>query len=154
EDLYHALNIVPVLVPPLRKRTDDIALLAEHFRRFFTRKAGSDVLAIAPACLAVLQNYEWPGNVRELQILVERAVWLCRTGGVLEPAHLGFPSLSPALTPPAASGEEADDLGAVEKLHIFAVLTRCNWNRTHAAKRLGISIRTLRNKLKVYKSDD
>jgi DNA-binding NtrC family response regulator len=154
EDLFQAFNSVPVYVPPLRKRPDDIALLFDHFRRSFARKFGTDAPAVSPACLAALQHYEWPGNVRELQILVERAVLLCRNGAVLEPAHFGLPASSPAMTPTFASGEEADDLGVVEKKHIFAVLTRCHGNRTHAAKRLGISIRTLRNKLKAYRAND
>jgi DNA-binding NtrC family response regulator len=155
EDLFHALSIVPVLVPPLREHKEDIALLVEHFRQIFTRKHGVEVLAISPACLSALQHYDWPGNVRELQNIIERAVILCRGGGILEPAHLGLSGASTAAaTFRSASGGETDDLGEVEKKHIFAVLTQCNWNRTHAAKLLGISIRTLRNKLKEYKTGD
>jgi DNA-binding NtrC family response regulator len=154
EDLFHALSIVPVTVPPLREHKEDIALLVDHFRKTFARKHGIEVLALSPACLSALQNYDWPGNVRELQNLIERAVILCRGGGILEPAHLGFSGVSTTAPQSSVAGDEADDLGEVEKKHIFAVLTQCNWNRTHASKRLGISIRTLRNKLKEYKAGD
>jgi two-component system, NtrC family, response regulator AtoC len=157
EDLFLRLNIVPINVPPLRERKGDLLVLAEHFRQVYARKHGSRVLAISPACLSALQQQGWPGNVRELQHTIERAVIAARAAEILEPFHLDFVTGSaPALGAAAPSpllGSERDDLDEIEKRHIFAVLEKCHGNRTHAARRLGISIRTLRNKLKEYRAD-
>lgn len=162
QDLYFRLNVVPIHVPPLRDRREDIPFLAEQFMHRFTRKHGVKVGGISPACLAVLQAHDWPGNVRELQNVVERAVILCPDGGDLQSAHLGLvgPSVSsPAPKPsglPSLAPVEADSprellsLDEIEKRHILLTLERCGNNRTHAAKSLGVSIRTLRNKLHEY----
>ena len=150
EDLYLALNIVPIIVPPLRDRKDDIPLLVEHFRQRFSRQRGIETLALSPACLNVLQNYSWPGNVRELQSTVERAVLLSE--GALHPEHFGISVPSQAeSSADSPETEQSESLAEIEKQHIFAVLDKCDGNRTHAAMRLGISIRTLRNKLRDYK---
>ncbi len=158
EDLYLRLNIVPVAIPPLRERKSDIPLLAEHFRQRFIRKHGSSALAISPECLAALQRHSWPGNVRELKNVIERAVMACVAGNVLEPVHLDslVGRASTAATPvaPAPVVEVPDDLGEVEKRHILAIVQKYGGNRTHAARQLGISIRTLRNKLKEYRTAD
>jgi DNA-binding NtrC family response regulator len=153
EDLFLRLNIVPVTVPTLRDRKADIPLLAEHFRVRYARKHGVNALAISPACLAALQNYDWPGNVRELQNVIERAVLLCRAGGLLEPSHLdaSISAGAPETDAPPLLASETETLDALEKKHILAVLEKCGGNRTRAAVRLGISIRTLRNKLHEYR---
>jgi DNA-binding NtrC family response regulator len=161
QDLYFRLNVVPIYVEPLRNHKEDITLLAEHFRQRFARKHGVEVHGISSACMSTLVAHDWPGNVREMQNVLERAVILCSEGNVLEPAHLGITSVGvPALT--AGSGGAAAALSAVggnqdvgtlaemEKRHILTALERCNGNRTHAAKMLDISIRTLRNKLNEY----
>src|SRR5687767_13860211 len=90
QDLYFRLNVVPILVAPLRERKSDIPMLADQFRQRFARKHGVDVLGISQSCLAALQEHSWPGNVRELQNVIERAVILCSEGGILEASHLGF----------------------------------------------------------------
>ncbi|MBE0539880.1 MAG: sigma-54-dependent Fis family transcriptional regulator [Verrucomicrobia bacterium] len=164
QDLYFRLNVVPIYVPPLRERREDIAFLAGQFMQRFTRKHGVKVGAISPACLAALQAHNWPGNVRELQNVVERAVILCPDGEDLQVAQLGLvaPPVS-APTPLVSAGNEAPlgtakadgsdgllSLGELEKQHILRTLERCGNNRTHAAKSLDISIRTLRNKLNEY----
>ena len=156
EDLFWALHIVPIVLPPLRERPGDIPLLAEHFRKRLDREHGTEVLALSPAALAFLQAQAWPGNVRELESVMERAVLLCQKG-VLQPEHLGGGSEAcldgPEEDPPARNQEDGGEtLAEVEKRHIYEVLKRCDDNRTHAAERLGISIRTLRNKLKEYRS--
>src|SRR5437667_818246 len=87
QDLFFRLNVVPIHVPPLRSRKQDISLLAEQFVRRFARKHGVEVLGMSHACLKAFENHAWPGNVRELQNVIERAVILCSDGGVLEPAH-------------------------------------------------------------------
>ena len=141
------------------------AAMADQFRQRFARKHGIEVHGISNACSAALQKHDWPGNVRELQNVVERGVILCNEGGILEPAHLGlgqtaalsaaFPSSS-AATSRATNGFGSEDSGdfpplsEVEKRHILAALEQSKGNRTHAAKVLGISIRTLRNKLNEY----
>lgn len=155
EDLFLALNIVPVMVPPLRERKEDIPLLAEHFRQRFVRQLGLETLAISPSCLSALQQYSWPGNVRELQNAVQRAMLLAGSGGVLQPEHFGLaaPALGPGVSTASVESAEADSIAEMERKHIFAVLEKYHGNRTHAATRLGISIRTLRNKLRSYKSE-
>lgn len=159
EDLYFRLNVVPVLVPPLRERREDIPFLAERFMLRFARKHGVRVNGISPAFMAGLMAHNWPGNVRELQNAVERAVILCADGEDLAAEHLGNNTLgssasSASPTPAKAASETAAGeivpLSALEQQHILLALQHCKGNRTHAAKLLGISIRTLRNKLNEY----
>ena len=166
QDLYFRLNVVPIPVPPLRERAEDVPFLSQEFMKRFTRKHGVDVTGFSDAASSVLKRHQWPGNVRELQNVIERAVILCGEGGLLEPEHLGLStsSLSVPKTISAdtagptglirtASTAEADSfhsLAELEKHHILAALEKCHGNRTHAAKILDISIRTLRNKLHEY----
>src|SRR5204863_1831540 len=162
QDLYFRLNVVPILVAPLRERKSDIPLLAEQFRQRFARKHGVDVVGISQGCFAALQEHSWPGNVRELQNVIERAVILCSEGGMLEAAHLGFTPQANAPRDMSSSdgggaptsnsiSGEVFSLAQLAKCHILAAMERCQGNRTAAAKVLGISIRTLRNKLNEYK---
>ena len=161
QDLYFRLNVVPIIVPTLRDRKEDIPLLADQFRQRFSRKHGAQVVGISNPCMAALQQHSWPGNVRELQNVIERAVILCSEGAVLEPAHLGLaqkgaPAAAPAAVSsnaPQSSPDQAGEfvtLSEIEKRHILTALDRSKGNRTHAAKMLAISIRTLRNKLNEY----
>jgi DNA-binding NtrC family response regulator len=160
QDLYFRLNVVPVLVPPLRERKSDIPLLADQFRQRFARKHGMDVTGISPSCMAVLEAHSWPGNVRELQNVIERAVILCNEGGVLEPTHLGLvpqvsagsgvPASRPSSPSPTDGAGKFLTLSELEKQHILVAMERSQGNRTVAAKMLDISIRTLRNKLHEY----
>lgn len=164
QDLFFRLNVVPVQVPPLRDRREDVGFLAQEFVRRFSRKHGVHVRGLTVETQQVLQQHAWPGNVRELQNVIERAVILCGENGMIEPAHLGMAgagvSAGAATEAVAAGGAEAGaTLAEFEKRHILAVLDRCKGNRTHAAKMLNVSIRTLRNKLHEYsgtspKSDD
>jgi DNA-binding NtrC family response regulator len=151
QDLYFRLNVVPIYVPPLRLHKEDIPLLADQFRQRFSRKHGVEVHGIANSCMQTLMDHSWPGNVRELQNVIERAVILCNEGGVLETHHLGMVTKfsTPFLSQTDDQGEFCS-LGEMEKRHILSALERSRGNRTHAAKILGISIRTLRNKLNEY----
>jgi DNA-binding NtrC family response regulator len=167
QDLYFRLNVIPVQVPALREHAEDVPYLAQQFMPRFARKHGVRVKGISDACLNALRAHNWPGNVRELQNVIERAVILCGDG-LLEPEHLGFsahppaPAVTPAasiesvntLSPtPAASNpvnQELLSLAELEKRHIFIAMEKTDGNRTHAAKLLGISVRTLRNKLNEY----
>jgi DNA-binding NtrC family response regulator len=110
--------------------------------------------------MRALKTHSWPGNVRELQNVIERAVILCGDSGVLEPEHLGLtagqapaaPAASTTAKVPSSSSpnEGLPSLAEMEKRHILAALDKCKGNRTHAAKLLDVSIRTLRNKLHEY----
>lgn len=168
QDLFFRLNVVPVHVPALRERKEDVLFLAEQFMHRFARKHGVRVQGIAPDCKAALEAHDWPGNVRELQNVLERAVILSADGDCLTAENLGLSGLSlssgGASAASAAGGggggdgdrfNTADDgnlltLAELEKRHIFAALEKCGGNRIHAAKLLDISIRTLRNKLNEY----
>jgi len=162
QDLFFRLNVVPIAVPPLRDRREDVPYLADEFMRRFGRKHGVHVRGFSEEALKVLSGHDWPGNVRELQNVVERAVILSGESGVLEPEHLGMAKSAPAVSsavagvqPSSQSASAAIDgatptLSEIEKRHILVTLDRCKGNRTHAAKLLGVSIRTLRNKLHEY----
>ncbi|MBX3743681.1 MAG: sigma-54-dependent Fis family transcriptional regulator [Verrucomicrobiae bacterium] len=164
QDLYFRLNVVPIQVPPLRDRIGDVPELAEQFMQRFARKHGVRVRGIADDCLRVLQSHSWPGNVRELQNVIERGVILCGEGGLLEAEHLGFApvagtkatAVGDAGAEGTGSGEGANgiqSLAELERIQIFKALDHTGGNRTHAARLLGISIRTLRNKLHEYGRD-
>jgi DNA-binding NtrC family response regulator len=168
QDLYFRLNVVPIWVPPLRERKDDVAFLAEHFMRRYARKHGVKVQGITASSLRILLAHPWPGNVRELQNVIERAVILGGDGELLSLEHLGFGSAeaevaagsggSPVVPGPAQEigNHEGGDmlcLEELEKRHILRALEVCHGNRTHTAKLLRISIRTLRNKLVEYRKD-
>jgi len=160
QDLFYRLNVVPIHVPPLRERREDIPLLAKNFLQRFARQHGSPARELSPAALAALQDHRWPGNVRELQNVIERAAILCGANGILEPTHLGLTKPITVETTPARppsplaqatpSASQFPTLDEVERQHILEALKRCEDNRTHAAKLLDISVRTLRNKLKEY----
>lgn len=165
QDLFFRLNVVPIHVPPLRERREDIAFLAQQFVQRFVRKHGVRVHGFSDAAVAALNAHSWPGNVRELQNVVERAVILGGDGDLVEPEHLGL-AAAPVAPPqevaplvvgkPAAVAAETPAIPAdvtlaeLEKRHILSMVERCNGNRTHAARLLDISIRTLRNKLNEY----
>src|SRR4051812_25705992 len=97
QDLFFRLNVVPILVPPLRERMEDVPYLVDQFMHRMARKHGVRVSGISAGCMAALMAHSWPGNVRELQNVVERAVILCSDGHDLQPEHLGFVPLSAAI---------------------------------------------------------
>jgi DNA-binding NtrC family response regulator len=162
QDLFFRLNVVPIHVTPLRARPEDVLLLKKEFMQRFSRRHGINVRGFTDEARHILLNHTWPGNVRELQNVIERAVILCNDSGLLEARHLGLTSSSqgnksdPGLAnvPGAAATETRSNgfptLAEVEKRHILAALNHCQSNRTHAAKLLDVSIRTLRNKLHEY----
>lgn len=156
EDLYYRLNVVPIYVPPLRDRKNDVKLLIEHFIRVFS---GQTIKSVSETLLKDLSAHTWPGNIRELQNSCERAVLLAR-GGELQAQHFLLGSLQSQVT--VHKTETSNDLqlrsgmsvAEAEKLLIFETLKATANNRTKAADLLGISIRTLRNKLHEYGADD
>jgi two-component system response regulator FlrC len=145
EDLYYRLSVIPLALPPLRERPGDVELLADHFLARFT---GGRRLVLGAAAREALRRHPWPGNVRQLENALERAALLTRSSE-LTPADLGDHDDTPArLTGGALAGRRVRD---VERQLIFETLQRTKNNRTQAARLLGISIRTLRNKLAEYR---
>ena len=158
EDLYYRLNVINLKIPALSERPGDIPVLAEHFVAKYAEANGMPALPITKEVLKMLAGYTWPGNVRELENTMHRAV-LLSTGDKIESKAiiLGGIEAGSNGTQPAGDGEDASTAGLVgrtvadvERELIIETLHHCLGNRTHAATILGISIRTLRNKLKQY----
>jgi DNA-binding NtrC family response regulator len=151
EDLYYRLNVVPIHLPPLRERQDDMDRLVEHFMAKFMRKHGKSGLTLSVEARERLRGYTWPGNVRELQNMIERAVILGRDGQILEEEDL---VLIKVQAPASGRMRWAGALPKVEDMErrlIGMVLVETGNNKTRAANKLGISLRTLRNKLNLYR---
>ncbi len=174
EDLYYRLNVFPIVNPPLRERREDIPMLAKHFEERLSRQHGVKIRGIAEEANECLVAHDWPGNIRELKNLIERVVILSEDGDVIEPAALGLVSRrgseaeksagflrqNSGLNGIAVGSErmslDSGDLSVptmeeMQRRHIFYSLELTGGNRTHAAKLLKISSRTLRNKLKQYR---
>jgi len=155
EDLFYRLNIFPIVIPPLRERSEDIPLLSEHFTARFSSRYNRHLGSISEEAMAYLEARPWPGNVRELENTIERSV-LLSNGSVLTKEHLQFCNVhgkKETPMPPSAASELSFDvitIKDVERDLIHKTLDDTGGNRTRAARRLGISIRTLRNKLKEY----
>jgi two-component system response regulator HydG len=150
EDLFYRLNVVPLHLPPLRKRREDIPLLAEHFFGIYQEKNKSPLKGFLPKTLDLMVRYEWPGNVRELENVVERAVLLCRDEYIsvhdLPPEIQGAEGKDQSLVsiPPGMTMKE------IEKEAILQTLEDTKGSRTQTARILGVSRKTLQNKLKEY----
>ncbi len=154
EDLYYRLNVFPITVPPLRDRPADIPLLVRHFAAVSAARNGVPQPTVSPEAYVALQDRRWKGNVRELENVMERAVLLAGNEPIL-PIHVledfnGQPVVC-APVPSVPLSSVNGSLWEMERELIFQTLTRVKENRTHAAKELGISIRTLRNKLREYR---
>jgi len=151
EDLYYRLNVVPLKLPLLEERRDDIPLLADYFVKKYNEIDGKDVKGLTPASVELLMNRSWPGNVRELENVIERAI-LMAEGTLLEVEDFSPAGLQRYTgNAPTPSFMPVVSLKEMEEKIIFQTLDHTNDNRTHAAKILGISVRTLRNKLNEYK---
>jgi len=148
EDLYFRLNVIPIRIVPLRLRKDDIPLLASQFCQVFCAENGRALLPISETAMRCLVAMDWPGNVRQLQNVIERAVILC-TGEELDREILG---LSEEMDSTEKAREMSGDLTLrdMERELIIRKLQVTRGNRTKAALELGISVRTLRNKLNLY----
>ncbi|MBI5183446.1 MAG: sigma-54-dependent Fis family transcriptional regulator [Nitrospinae bacterium] len=148
EDLFYRLNVIPLIISPLRERKDDIPLLTDYFLKRHSANNGKGILRISEDVLHLLMKYDWKGNVRELENVIERAVLLCDSD-VIFPSHLFME---------ARIGDKKGDLTLkvgvsvkeMERQLIMNTLNEVKGNRTYAADMLGISIRTLRNKIKEY----
>jgi two-component system, NtrC family, response regulator AtoC len=159
EDLYYRLNVVPVTMPPLRERVEDIPVIAEAFIELFARKHHRPPARLHPEAQRALMAYAWPGNVRELRNVIERVLLLEADDEIL-PAHLPAEILGRAAAAPAGAAFDAFPKGVVrplaelERIAIEHALGVCGDNKTQAAKLLGISRQTLRTKLKEYRMPD
>ena len=165
EDLLFRLNVVTLKIPPLRQRPVDIEVLSRHFAKKYSESNGLTERHIDESALARLKVNPWKGNVRELENTIHRAVLLCQadtiTGdAILMPDGSATPANSAGVAAANASNTMTNDsslvgrkVADVEKDLILNTLDHCFGNRTHAANILGISIRTLRNKLKLYSDD-
>jgi DNA-binding NtrC family response regulator/HAMP domain-containing protein len=147
EDLFYRLNVIPITLPPLRERSNDVPLLANHFLKRFASEQAKDILEFSSEAVRMILNYTWPGNVRELENSVEHAVVLAK-GGRIEPSDL--PTVlrtTAARTQPVESSLMLDS----ERALLERVLAECEWNKKRAARRLGIGRSTLYAKLKRYR---
>jgi two-component system nitrogen regulation response regulator NtrX len=153
EDLFYRLAVIPVEVPALRRRPDDIPLLVEHFVKVFSAENGKRSKRVSVEALAYFLAYDWPGNVRELRNMVERLV-IMAPGDVIGPEDLP-PPLRPRETVPGAEDPQRDKTlkearEAFERAFIVAELRAQDWNMTRTAERLGIERSHLYRKLKAY----
>ncbi|MFC1633521.1 sigma-54-dependent transcriptional regulator [Planctomycetota bacterium] len=148
EDLFYRLSVVPITLPPLRERRDDIPPLANYFLKKYNQKRKKNVRAISAQAMMALVKYDWPGNVRELKNAIERAVVLTEND-TIEPSDLLYYGLNAAISPQS----EADSprrLSEVEKEHIARTLKKFNGHKGKTAEWLGIDRKTLRSKLRRY----
>ncbi|MDH3404374.1 MAG: sigma-54 dependent transcriptional regulator [Acidobacteriota bacterium] len=149
-DLFYRLNVFTVELPPLRARLEDLALLAQHFISSFNDKHRVDVAGVSAEALDLMGEYHWPGNVRELRNVMERAMILAREGWI-ESVHLP-PFLRDGsvarrrgiVLPPDVTASEA------ERIVVLETLAQCGDNKSEAARRLGVDVKTVRNKLRAY----
>jgi len=141
EDLFYRLNVVNIMIPPLRERTEDIPLLVNHFIKKYCTSMSRDIIAIEPAALRHLEKFEFPGNVRELENMIERAIVV---GNGKEIRLKDLPMGKEAII---STIESLDEL---EKRHILQILSKYNWNVSRSAKALDVDRVTLYNKIKKY----
>ena len=149
------MNVFPIAVPALRERDSDILLLANTFLTRHARRHGIEEISFSKNCEKAIMSHYWPGNVRELENAVERAVILADVGKKIESDLLGIADVRTqveAKSSVSSGSKETDEesMEDVERKHIQKVLESCDGNRTHAAKKLGLNVRTLRNKIKEY----
>lgn len=148
QDLYYRLQVMPIEMPPLRSRPEDIELLANYFIKVFAKKLRIEPLKISPDMLARLQAYEWPGNVRELRNFIERSLILGYFPKEDLPLNLDLDEREHTAEDP-----QNESLEQVEKAHILRVLNACSGNKSEAARRLGVSRKTLERKCMAWSQE-
>lgn len=148
QDLFYRLQVMPIEMPPLRSRPEDVELLANYFIKVFARKLRIDPLKISPDLLARLQAYEWPGNVRELRNFIERSLILGYFPKEDLPLNLNLDDQSELV-----QDQEDESLERVERSHILRVLNACAGNKSEAARRLGVSRKTLERKCMAWSQE-
>jgi DNA-binding NtrC family response regulator len=154
-DLYYRLNVIPLSLPPLRERREDIPVLARHFAEKYARQSGTRPPRLQQDFLDRLQSQNWPGNVRELANFMRRVLTLSGTLDLdarcfeMEFQGVARPFVESQLPAPPSLAA-GTPIRQVERLHLESTLALTDGNRTHAAEMLGISLRTLRNKIREY----
>lgn len=156
EDLYYRLNVVPIVLPPLRERRDDVPILCRHFLEMFKKQNATSVKSISQEAMRLLEQYQWPGNVRELKNLIHRLV-VIDPGEVIQPEDVE-PYLNMGRGKKGAAGaqvlaEVGMSLDEVERRVILATLKHTRNNKTKTAEILEVTARTLRNKLQRYREE-
>jgi DNA-binding NtrC family response regulator len=144
EDLYYRLNVIPIFVPPLRERKDDISLLASHFLQKFTHAKGKKVTSISPDVMEILLAHSWPGNVRELENVIEHAAIIAKKDQILPK------DLPQYLLQKSSPTQQLVSLEDYEKSLILKTLEETNWNKHQTSKKLKINRSTLYGKIKRY----
>ena len=153
EDLYYRLNVFPISVPALRERGGDMLLLAKTFLARHAFRHGLEQISFSKECEISIQKHQWPGNVRELENAVERAVILSETGKEIEPDLLGLAPTISAI--PSKKNDESSEpvdqtIEEIEKQHIEKTLSNVNGDLSKATTILGVSLRTLKSKIKKF----
>jgi two-component system NtrC family response regulator len=146
EDLFYRLQVFDIHIPPLRERPDDILPLSDAFLKEIGRSFGRPPAGLSKRARAAIVDYSWPGNVRELHNALERAAILCE-GGLIDTEHLGLQRTAAST---ASAKAESTDLDTVERETIARVLRECRWNKSKAAKRLGLTRTKLYIRMKKY----
>ncbi len=149
EDLYYRLKVVSINVPPLRERKEDIPDLVEYFLNRINKDLGTSVYGLESGVLDILSQYSWPGNVRELENVLVEAVVRARGNVILSEDIQRILNRDQDLQR-SEKRQDLTSLEMIEKDHIAGILTEVGWNRTEAAKKLGISLPTLRRKIRKY----
>jgi DNA-binding NtrC family response regulator len=144
EDLYYRLNVIPIFVPPLRERRDDIPLLASHFLQKFRHEKGKEVTSISPEVMEILLDHSWPGNVRELENVIEHAAIIAKKDKILPKDLPQYLLHKPLLN------QHLGSLQDYERSLILKTLEETNWNKHQASKRLRINRSTLYGKMRRY----
>jgi DNA-binding NtrC family response regulator len=144
EDLYYRLNVIPIFVPPLRERRDDIPLLASHFLQKFSHEKGKEFTSISPEVMEIILAHSWPGNVRELENVIEHAAIIAKKDEILPKDLPQYLLLKPLPTQHLVSLQD------YEKSLILKTLEETNWNKHQASKRLRINRSTLYGKMRRY----
>ena len=149
QDLYYRLRVVPILLPPLRDRRDDIPLLIDHFVKKFNQEMEKNVEQVSPQTIEILMNYDYPGNIRELENIIEHALVLCN-GNTILAEHLpkDIQIVRSDHVERAISREHP--LEAIERELIIKILSLCDWNLKETSEKLRISRTTLWRKMKDY----
>jgi DNA-binding NtrC family response regulator len=150
DDLFFRLQVIPINLPPLRERLDDIPLLCEHFIAKYCHREGIPNKALSEKVVQMFMGYNWPGNIRELENYIERAVVISNSEE-LKPADFPIDLKAGSITPMTDRIEVGQSIADMEKRLIMKTLEANNWNKERAADVLGITSRTLRNKLAEYK---
>lgn len=152
EDLFYRLNVIELSVPPLRDRDNDISLLANHFLEKISKNWNSDKKQLSPAAMESLINHHFPGNVRELENILERSVTLSE-GETILPEDLALPQRKTSVQQTTSDDNLARNLAEQERAAIMEALQATRWNKTAAAKQLGMTLRQLRYRLTKFGID-